>query len=96
MKSKAGVGSFTTREGPGPGEYRVLEFYNRIKGPATFSRHKRMEINSKNIDSSNASSLIGVGPSTYKTNYKVLTRNEPHYVFGTASREKQTFYTSST
>lgn len=70
IKSKAGLGSITTRDGPGPGEYKAKEYYAKIRGAATFTRYKRMEINSKGTDGE-------VGPASYKTNYKVLTRNEP-------------------
>ncbi len=37
-----GIGSFTNREGPGPGEYSCNTVFERIKGAATFGKVNRI------------------------------------------------------
>jgi hypothetical protein len=36
-----GAGSFTNREGPGPGEYSCNTVFEKIKGAATFGKLSR-------------------------------------------------------
>eukprot|EP00350_Pseudokeronopsis_sp_OXSARD2_P004699 CAMPEP_0170553386 /NCGR_PEP_ID=MMETSP0211-20121228/11201_1 /TAXON_ID=311385 /ORGANISM="Pseudokeronopsis sp., Strain OXSARD2" /LENGTH=133 /DNA_ID=CAMNT_0010861673 /DNA_START=147 /DNA_END=549 /DNA_ORIENTATION=+ len=48
-----GEGSFSSREGPGPGSYAYNSMFQRIKGAATFGRFSRMEANLPNKSATN-------------------------------------------
>ena len=69
MSSK-GVGSFTNREGPGPGEYSHKTIFQKIGGAATFGKNKRMDPSiNRTIDATGDGSRFKVnelpGPGTY-------------------------------
>ena len=62
-----------------------------IKGPATFGKFKRVGAAD---DPASKSARENPGPGSYKSNFRVLTRNEPKPIFGSASRDQNTFYTT--
>eukprot|EP00347_Sterkiella_histriomuscorum_P004104 403361737 len=90
-------GSITHREGPGPGEYQSRSVFSQITGPATFSRFKRIQKDKKGAVTDSQSLTREVpGPGAYKGNYRVLTRNDPQPIFGSSTRDKNTFYDTQT
>lgn len=93
MGTKTG-GSITSRDGPGPGAYGIKTVFSAITGPATFGSHKRFKgLYQTGGDGSKSMSQIP-GPGAYEDKYKAKTRNAPNSVFGSANRDKNTFYDS--
>lgn len=77
-----GAGSFTHREGPGPGEYSSTTVFERIKGAATFGRFNRIgglktSKQGKEGEALSKSMVQVPGPGSYNGNYKTITRNPP-------------------
>ena len=88
-----GAGSITNRDGPGPGDYNYKTAFERIKGAATFGKFVRIGKGKRNKDDGLSKSMAEFpGPGAYNGNFKTVTRNSPKQVFGTANRDKNTFY----
>lgn len=92
MGSKTG-GSITSRDGPGPGAYSNKTVFSAIAGPATFGSNSRFKGLYSSGDGSKSMSQMP-GPGAYEDKYKTKTRNAPASVFGSANRDKNTFYDS--
>jgi hypothetical protein len=80
MRDK-GAGCFTSRDGPGPGNYEQKTMFEKITGSATFGRDRRVDKDQI------AKSGSVPGPGQYSGNYNVSKRNVSNMVFGTASRD---------
>jgi hypothetical protein len=87
-----GKGCFTNRDGPGPGTYDKKTLFARIRGAASFGRYKRIGTDKDDPLSKTAREIPG--PGAYRSSLRVTTRNEPRPIFGSASRDQNTFYTT--
>jgi hypothetical protein len=86
-----GKGSLTTRDGPGPGAYRNNTIFEKIVGSSTFGKQPGLT-DGKDIDPLSRTLKMVPGPGAYQKNHSLVTRNTGTNVFGSASRDKNTFY----
>jgi hypothetical protein len=85
----ASSGFFTSRAGPGPGQYTHNSIFHRVTGAASFGRAQK-------FDRRRASAEEGAspGPGQYKANFNATLSTLPKYIFGSTKREQRTFYDS--